>query len=696
MGEASNPGPDRDEHRNRALAALAQLGFSPRPTEEAGRQEDEHTQLHGDATPRPAPGTAALEALGFRAATGPAHSRRPAEVVTAGTAGDAPADLYSPTCQVPSDATEEGTGDRLATPRTPLGDTPRGEAAEAEPQPEAQRRRIRLYNSGEVSAGQQPGPLAVGRVAVPGSVPSGAEEAVAEADEDFVEAVNRRPPRVSWERWAAVDFEAALREPVLTMKEPPRWFRGSLQRAYGIALEEWQRNNSTASWALFLFVPRLLLTPTSKKGVEGRDELTRRFDRFLRGEWAELMAETQVPARQQQRPRGKEEEEPAAAMERKLEAACNKVRQGEVSRARQLLTSSGLAPGNAATLTELRDPARRPRELSSPISAEAFSHEPANAFALDNEQLYSCLCTARKGRAADLSGTRLEHLRVLLDNEEQWHRFSSMAQAFARGEAPQQAMELMRQGRMTALKKKDGRARGIVTGCALRRLVSKAMARQCASLFCDATAPFQFALKTRAGTDAVAHAIRALTDADPNLVVLSLDGIGAYDHIRRAAFLQALHDDPQLANLLPLVRKLYTTPSTYLWTDDKGEVHEVHQGEGGEQGDPLMPALYSLGQHAALKHAATLLLPGEHLFAFLDDLYLVCRRDRAAQAFRTVADSVEERAGVQTHLGKLKAWCSGGGAAPADLAALGPEVWTADLPAERNGIMVLGRNHRSG
>ena len=66
------------------------------------------------------------------------------------------------------------------------------------------------------------------------------------------------------------------------------------------------------------------------------------------------------------------------------------------------------------------------------------------------------------------------------------------------------------------------------------------------------------------------------------------------DHMRRAAFLQALRDDPQLTNLLPLVRKLYSTPSTYLWSDDKGDIHQIRQGEGGEQGDPLMPALYAL------------------------------------------------------------------------------------------------------
>ena len=34
---------------------------------------------------------------------------------------------------------------------------------------------------------------------------------------------------------------------------------------------------------------------------------------------------------------------------------------------------------------------------------------------------------------------------------------------------------------------------------------------------------------------------------------------------------------------------------------DDGEVHKIPQGEGGEQGDPMMPLLYSLGQHRALE-----------------------------------------------------------------------------------------------
>ena len=40
-----------------------------------------------------------------------------------------------------------------------------------------------------------------------------------------------------------------------------------------------------------------------------------------------------------------------------------------------------------------------------------------------------------------------------------------------------------------------------------------------------------------------------------------------------------------------------------LWTDEDGQTHAIHQGEGGEQGDALMPALFCLGLHDALQAA---------------------------------------------------------------------------------------------
>ena len=41
--------------------------------------------------------------------------------------------------------------------------------------------------------------------------------------------------------------------------------------------------------------------------------------------------------------------------------------------------------------------------------------------------------------------------------------------------------------------------------------------------------------------------------------------------------------------------------SSYLWEDSAGTVHTIRQGEGGEQGDALMPLLFAVGQHSVLE-----------------------------------------------------------------------------------------------
>ena len=78
---------------------------------------------------------------------------------------------------------------------------------------------------------------------------------------------------------------------------------------------------------------------------------------------------------------------------------------------------------------------------------------------------------------------------------------------------------------------------------------------------------------------------------------------------------------------LPFVRMFYSSPSRYLWEDQEGVVHTIDQGEGGEQGDPLMLLLFSLGQHGALEAVQRSLRDGERMLAYLDDIYIVTSPD---------------------------------------------------------------------
>ena len=72
---------------------------------------------------------------------------------------------------------------------------------------------------------------------------------------------------------------------------------------------------------------------------------------------------------------------------------------------------------------------------------------------------------------------------------------------------------------------------------------------------------------------------------------LSIDGIEAFDHIKRKSMLEAPHNNSDLALLLTFVRLFYGKDSTYVWHEAEGAPHEILQGKECEHGDPLMPAL---------------------------------------------------------------------------------------------------------
>ena len=108
----------------------------------------------------------------------------------------------------------------------------------------------------------------------------------------------------------------------------------------------------------------------------------------------------------------------------------------------------------------------------------------------------------------------------------------------------------------------------------------------------------QFAMSTRAGCECVAHTLHALTEADPEATILSTDGISAFDLVSHSAMLRGLASVAGGPEAIPFVWMFCGQPSLYIWEDDEGTVHEIHQAQGGEQGDALMPVLFAFGQHS--------------------------------------------------------------------------------------------------
>ena len=124
-----------------------------------------------------------------------------------------------------------------------------------------------------------------------------------------------------------------------------------------------------------------------------------------------------------------------------------------------------------------------------------------------------------------------------------------------------------------------------------------------------ATAPFQHALSTRIGCECIAHVVQTLTGIHEEATVVSIDGVGAYDLISRnvasSAGDQRWGPDHAFRQTI-----LWTTINTLVGRRDGRDPREC-----SGQGDPLMPLLFSLGQHAALATANARLQDGERLFA---------------------------------------------------------------------------------
>ena len=250
--------------------------------------------------------------------------------------------------------------------------------------------------------------------------------------------------------------------------------------------------------------------------------------------------------------------------------------------------------------------------------------------------------------------------------------------------------------RMTALRKANGGVRGIVVGDVVRRLVARTMAHQLAPQVESATAPFQYALFTRAGSECVAHVIQGLSELNPDSTVMSIDGITAYDQISRAAMLDGLwrRNHPVSA----------CSTGHHQLTGRRRRSGTFHSSRRRcEQGDPLMPLLHSLGQHGALVATQEEFADGETLVAYLDDIWVVSPvPERVSHAYGSLQRNLFSHARIRVHGGKTQVW-NRSGIRPEGCDALEriaqaadptARVWrgsgVTDLPPSRQGIVVLG------
>ena len=95
--------------------------------------------------------------------------------------------------------------------------------------------------------------------------------------------------------------------------------------------------------------------------------------------------------------------------------------------------------------------------------------------------------------------------------------------------------------------------------------------------------------------------------------------------------------------------------------------------------------VYILGIHDGLAEVSRSLRPGEDLCAFLDDVYALCKPERARPIYNMLEHALSKHAGIEVHTGKTKVWHRAG-RLPPDIGHLGGEegAWS------RNSGIILG------
>ncbi len=211
----------------------------------------------------------------------------------------------------------------------------------------------------------------------------------------------------------------------------------------------------------------------------------------------------------------------------------------------------------------MRQLRQRPQEPHAETSSIARDFQPEIPFALSRSMLMSNLQRARRGAAAGPNGCTAEHFKVMLDDEGCLDLRAEVAERLAQARVPGCAVQALRFGRMVALRKPSGQVRGIVAGDVFRRMVSRTgpavgngLQRGMCSISVCSVHPLRHGVR--------AHVLKVITERHATATFVSIDGVGAFDHVSREATLGNLMQPPRACSALPFVRLFYGQPSFFL------------------------------------------------------------------------------------------------------------------------------------
>ena len=386
-----------------------------------------------------------------------------------------------------------------------------------------------------------------------------------------------------------------------TLTHIPKRVRGTYATAYGQVLRKVTETKSEEAFIMLGMFAKVIVpavkdrrtdTIRAARNIEGRIARWRNGDFQALWEEAQEMTGSDTKGRK----RGRRKRQTRSQEEINADRAKKLARVGQLSRACQALSSTGMAEQSAETTATLRSkhpgPSQEEDEERARRESERETLEtPPMQF--DRAQVKKGIKSFKRGSAPGLDGCRAEHLQAMVGNMSSgWEatalgNITNAVNTLVGGDIPEEVRPYFFGARLHGALKKDGGIRPIAVCGVLRRLVSKLMAFSLNDRAAARLAPHQMGVGSRGGAEAVIHALRRTLQADQTLLVLQVDLDNAFGRANReAAFVEVRTHFPDCWGW---VKATYLGPTCMVFGKD-----EIWSEVGFHQGCPMSPLLFSL------------------------------------------------------------------------------------------------------
>ena len=209
----------------------------------------------------------------------------------------------------------------------------------------------------------------------------------------------------------------------------------------------------------------------------------------------------------------------------------SKIKEGEISRASNLLTSVGIAPRTTDTFQKLHSKyPKRTQEIGDDLINFQSNSLPLQ---VTEESLAHCLRECPNSNSPGKDGWWFQHLKLIMEYESTFKLLHEVCNSYLAVDIPNSVAEILSGAKLIALAKTNFDVRPIAIGNSIRRLVSKAACFQLKKSMAEYLYPHQYGVATPGGADMMTHLIQICLQQHPDWVILKLDEKNAFNTMSR-------------------------------------------------------------------------------------------------------------------------------------------------------------------